>query len=144
MSLDLDCSKVSDPHAAWEIYEPDKPLYKFHQSTVNIAFMCMATGIGEITEKNYADFYTRIAIWERVCETPEPEQTSLARIRQLIGLRTNVSKRSRTEFMKALERKVADEIWAECRMSVPKLTDLEKREQSDASTSERRDGSAGG
>ena len=72
-----------------------------------IIFGTIATGIGDITEKNYEEFFVRIAYIEKLNGTFlrkanfKPRPITLADVRALIGLKTNVfPEETRAKFIK--------------------------------------------
>lgn len=76
--------------------------------TKAIVFRTMLTNMGEITEKNYEEFYTRIALCDRLFGsliglTDEDGEMkdyfiTLADVKRRIGLETNVPEQSKAKF----------------------------------------------
>ena len=76
--------------------------------TKAIVFRTMLTNMGEITEKNYEEFYTRIALCDRclgstlVMKDDDGEMKdyfiTLADVKRRIGLETNVHEQSKAKF----------------------------------------------
>jgi len=79
MSLNYDATKIEH----WEL-KASLPHTQF------IIFATTAIGMGEITEKNYQEFYDRLALFQVVSETPRAERVDLNDVKVLIGLQTNV------------------------------------------------------
>jgi hypothetical protein len=84
MSLDVDWSKVKDKTKVRDSQGNLDP--KAHA----IAFRTMAVGMGEITQKNYKEFYRRCWMVEAVHATAEEHRLTLEDVQGLIGMRTNV------------------------------------------------------
>lgn len=97
MSLNWNIEKVKN----WkELSEGDA-----WQITQVLISVTMAVGIDEITEKNYKEFYARTNLLERLHGTwmikdSQPLYFTLEDIERRIGLSTNVSPISRTQFNK--------------------------------------------
>ena len=76
--------------------------------TKAIVFRTMLTNMGEITEKNYEEFYTRIALCDRclgstlMMKGDDGEMKdyfiTLADVKRRIGLETNVHEQSKAKF----------------------------------------------
>ena len=77
--------------------------------TKSIIFTTMAVGLGEITEKNWLEFYARMNILERLHGyTPIPPE----RLKEHIGLRTNVNNETRSQWIKRyFTYELDDTIW---------------------------------
>ena len=76
------------------MFDEDGMMYPDTQS---IIFTTMSVGLGEITEKNWLEFYARMRIIEKLGGfTPIPSQ----RVKEHIGLRTNVNNETRNQWMK--------------------------------------------
>lgn len=76
--------------------------------TEAMIFRCMSVGLMTITEKNVEEFHTRSCMLERI-DGPffsnskgEGESLGLDTIRRYIGLSTNVSNSTRTQFNKRI------------------------------------------
>jgi len=120
MSLDWDISEVENNDeitvegAPWVITE-------------TLIWLTMAVDMGEITEENHEEFFTRVSIWETIhgpsmhkwnkeTEEREPMPMTLEDVERRIGLNTNVSNRDREEWGERLaeilfdraDRKVRD------------------------------------
>lgn len=79
----------------------------------------MSTGIPEITLKNYKEVYTRIHALEvmegrwmidNTGKVAKPVYITLANVKRWVGMKTNVSSMTRTQFMKRLSRGMDDSI----------------------------------
>lgn len=68
-------------------------------TTRAIIFGCLATGIGEITEKNWSEWYARYKFW---CQAAALGTMITAQdVKNHIGLKTNVfPKETRAKFLK--------------------------------------------
>lgn len=107
MSLDYDLRKLDDRERS-------------DTTTTAMIFLTMTVGISEITEKNAEEFYARTYAWETAVGTMRrgPDGGSLritpADVRDYIGLRTNASPLTKTQFaakvMRGL-RENADREW---------------------------------
>jgi len=105
MSLDWDITDVKNWEELTES-EDEK------QITQTLVFHSVPVGISPITEKNWKEFYIRVAVWEKAfgatlrkhnIEAPEGERFEERPIRpndvrRRIGLRTNVSKVTKDQF----------------------------------------------
>jgi hypothetical protein len=95
--------------------DPDNPK-KWHPLTEAFVWYSYVIGMHEITEKNYEEFFTRIFIEERTIGTirlrpqegaePLPVYTTLEEVKSHIGMHTNVSKKTLTQFWKGIKRDV--------------------------------------
>jgi hypothetical protein len=105
MALNYDFSKVDKKH--WLDEESDE-LTILAQT---MPMMAMAAGIGEITEKNFREFYNRIHLFEKLFssfrmkkndETGdfEPLFLDISDAENFIGFHTNVSYETETKFRK--------------------------------------------
>ncbi len=101
MSLNWNVEDVHD----FEVLYGDEAQWAI---TKAILFRTMLTNMGEITEKNCEEFYTRIALCDE-CLGPTLGLTdedgvmkdyfiTLADVRRRIGLRTNVTEQSKAKF----------------------------------------------
>lgn len=99
MTLDFDLSKIENRDTVCKNKEGE-----LSAVTHTLIFAGLVTGINEITDKNWPEFYARLNIYERlfgsylrdkdgneVVFTPQD-------IRDHIGLRTNVNPLSKTAF----------------------------------------------
>lgn len=117
MSLDLNVENVKDWKTKCKLPNDD-----FTPLVTAITFLTMVIGLREITEKNYKDFYARIFMWERLAKPflqkigpnhVEDQPITLADVQSLIGLKTNASTTSWTQYLskmrKYIEGKVKEE-----------------------------------
>lgn len=96
MSLNWNIEKVKD----WENLNDEQRVV-----LDSIIWLSMAIGIGEITEDNYKEFFARIHMIEKlfggvIFRDRKYRTIKLDEVKDLIGLTTNVSKISRTQFNK--------------------------------------------
>jgi hypothetical protein len=68
-----------------------------YSDTQSIIFATMSVGLGELTEKNWTEFYARMHIVEKLGGYGH---ISPQRLREHIGLRTNVHNETRAQWMK--------------------------------------------
>ena len=79
-----------------------------------VIWLTMAIGMGEITDKNEAEFYARIHSLELlggafiIDDNKEPRFIQPSEIHALIGLETNVSTATASQFAKLLYRRLED------------------------------------
>lgn len=121
MSLDFDISKVE-----WEekwIERDGKEV--MNPLTHTIIFTTMYVDMGEITEGNWQEFYTRVHAWELVVgagaskratkgdDEWEPYFITPEDVRRHIGLHTNVTKTSLASFKTKLWKIMEDKAKAE-------------------------------
>jgi len=66
--------------------------------TQTIIFSTMSVGLGEITGDNWLEFYARLRIVQKLRGYPDPIPPS--RVKEHIGLRTNVNNETRAQWMK--------------------------------------------
>jgi hypothetical protein len=64
MSLDYDTTRIDEAKRA-EVFPPDEA-GKMHDALHVLIWITMAIDIGEITEKNVDEFWTRVWIWQKV------------------------------------------------------------------------------
>lgn len=118
MSLDWDTRNL-DADLRAEFFPPDAE-GKMHNHLHNALFATQAVGMGEVTITNYREFYVRQTLYckgysplfnEMVAGSDEwtPIVLSIHECRALVGLRTNVTSISRTEFLKRLFKIVEDD-----------------------------------
>ena len=106
MALEWDVRKVNDYETACysetdEVNDKGEALVRVSTTTERIVWLTLAIGMGEIAEKNYLEFATRVLIYQAVaCEEPT---LSVSDIREHIGLWTNASNDSRSKFMRRME-----------------------------------------
>jgi hypothetical protein len=120
MSLDWDISEVENND---EIKADGSPWV----TTETLIWLTMAVDMGEITEENHEEFFTRVSIWETIhgpsmhkwnkeTEEREPMPMTLEDVERRIGLNTNVITTDREEWGERLadilfdraDRKVRD------------------------------------
>jgi ribosome biogenesis protein Nip4 len=84
---------------------------KMKQIPEAIIFYTMTIGMREITEKNWEQFYNRINFWEKINGTSlyirkrkkmQPLFVTKEDVQRMIGLKTNASTKSLTQFKKDL------------------------------------------
>lgn len=105
MSLNWDATKAEH----WEDLDWDKK--------ESLIFATMAVDMGEITEKNYEEFFKRYVMF---CDaTGQTRYLTLADVKSAIGLHTNVSTSTPAAYKKRLygiiERHADDVVWYEKR-----------------------------
>jgi len=105
-----------------ELSEDGKPLVSVSGVTDVLVWGTMGIDMGEITQKNYVEFATRLLMWQGLLGPmlKEPEEDENGKVtwvkravgiddvRRHIGLKTNVSTKTRTQFMKNMERYMKD------------------------------------
>lgn len=96
MALNYNFSKVKDHEA---LHEDQMEWGK----TDTLIWMTMAVGLGEITEKNYVEFYARVKFIEKLngamAHTKDGDYFfTIDDIKRRIGLETNVSQWTRKQF----------------------------------------------
>jgi hypothetical protein len=69
-------------------------------TTQRVIFATMAVGLGRITEKNLAEFWTRVRMIEAIDGVHK--RLTLADIQRHIGLRTNVGDETKTQWLKRI------------------------------------------
>jgi hypothetical protein len=95
MSLSFELTKVKDFKEL--LGDDGMPLPK----TQSIIFSTISAGMGEITEKNYIEFYLRVAASDAMSQWPKGEPITLEQVRRHIGLKTNVfPMESRSKWIK--------------------------------------------
>ena len=81
------------------------------QSPKQMIYYTMTIGIGEITDKNWEQFYNRVKIWELIIGVSfykkrsnklVPIYTTQEDVKRMIGLRTNASRMNASKFKKQL------------------------------------------
>lgn len=97
MALNYNFSKVKDHE---ELHKNDSEWGK----TDTLIWMCLAVGIGDITEKNYVEFYSRVHFLEKISGSmahvgKEEYLFTVDDIKRRIGLTTNVSNTTRKQFV---------------------------------------------
>ncbi len=104
MSLDYKLTKIKDFHnVCLDNAKNVKPI------TTAIIFGTMSTGIGEITEKNYVEFYHRYAMVNAGHNLP----FTLQDVRNHIGLSTNVFPNEKTSswYKRIIDNANRSEAW---------------------------------
>ena len=96
MALNYNFSKVKDHE---ELHKNDGEWGK----TDTLIWMCLAVGIGDITEKNYVEFYARVHFLEKIIGAmahvgKEEYFFTIDDIKRRIGMSTNVSNMTRKQF----------------------------------------------
>jgi len=102
MSLNWDATKVENFEE--KFYEKCGDEQRVKGSAEAMIFSTMFLGINTITEKNVEDFFVRMNMWERTFGNlrTHSEKFSLEEIREYIGLHTNASPMTKTQFRKRL------------------------------------------
>lgn len=115
MALNYDLNKIADFESLYD--GDDENGYRLEPMFESIILLSMRTGIGSITEDNAADVYARLKLIEphngfvsaidedgnRVPMYLEPEH-----VQRLIGLTTNVSKKTEAQFLRDLKWELRD------------------------------------
>jgi hypothetical protein len=106
MALEWDVRKVNNYETACysetdEVNDKGEALVRVNTTTERIVWLTLAIGMGEITEKNYLEFATRVLMYQAVACVEN--KLSVNDIRGHIGLWTNVSNDSRSQFMHHME-----------------------------------------
>lgn len=71
-----------------------------YPKTEAIYFVTLVTDLGEITDKNFGEFYARIKVYGLISDYSD---ITLADVKRRIGLTTNVSNRTTAQFFKRME-----------------------------------------
>lgn len=110
MSLNWDLTKIKNSDTiCWEKDENDNS--KLNAVTESLIWLTMGVGYGTITEDNASDFYSRVAMYEKLFGTmlsywKDSEKISVPitpeDIHNHIGLSTNVSKDTDASFRKRI------------------------------------------
>ena len=90
--------------------------YPYADSTYYLIMGSMAIGIGEITEKNYGEVFTRHMFLHQIINTPR--KITLEQVYNNIGLKTNVAFETKARWItriakgeyKSLENRTAEKI----------------------------------
>ena len=80
-----------------------------HHKLQSAIFYTIPVGIGEVTDSNVTEFYSRVEIWQKVIgamffklsdddHKPEPIYLSFQDCLNLVGLHTNASRKTRKQF----------------------------------------------
>lgn len=125
MGLTYDLTCVADHNnVCFTQHEEGRTLNPETECTI---FMCMAVGIAEITEKTVDDFCVRAKLiqgaggpWMRSIEDGEMVSHPLTwqDIHKHVGLKTNASSLTKTEFQKKIYLMAEEELKREKRMSI--------------------------
>lgn len=108
MPLNWDLAKVENWKQLFkeEDEQGDSEMKNVHET---ILFHTMNVGMSSITEKNCKQFYDRVQMWEKMkgvrfytYEGHKPIYTTKEDVQRMIGLETNASEFSKTEFLKRL------------------------------------------
>jgi len=93
-----------------EGYDPNEKKYRIRQTPERIILYTMSTGIREITDKNYEQFYNRVHLLELEHGTShfritpkgkrKPKYITLENVKNMIGLSTNASPKNTSRFLK--------------------------------------------
>ena len=106
MSLNFDLSKIENRQSV--CFDEDGYM---RPVTEAIIWTTMAVGMGNITEKNWTEFWARYEVMRRVDGTKTFFQAS--DVKNHIGLHTNVfPEESRTKWMKLVVSRTLDDIKA--------------------------------
>jgi hypothetical protein len=110
MSLDWNLTKIKNSDTiCWEKDENDND--KLNPVTESLIWLTMGVGYGSITEDNASDFYSRVAMYEKLFGTmlsywKDSEKISVPitpeDVNNHIGLSTNVSKDTDASFRKRI------------------------------------------
>jgi hypothetical protein len=97
MSLNYELTRIKDWKSRCLIDDN-----RLNPVTEYLIFATMSTGIGEITEKNYIEFFIRLKADDAISPWPKGEiDITLQNVRDHIGLRTNVfPNESRSKWVK--------------------------------------------
>ena len=100
MSLNYDISKTAQVRKPEEVQDAE------WGTTQGIIFQTMSNGMGDLTEKNEAEFYARQLIWNRMHGfTPfTPLQ-----IHEMVGLHTNVSLETMAQWRTRTVKRAVEE-----------------------------------
>lgn len=94
-------------------YDPKETQYKLKGRVETIIFSTMITGVPNITKENYKQFYNRLHLVETVKGSfffkevrgkLVADPIRLEEVEALIGLKSNASTRTRSNFMKSFEK----------------------------------------
>ena len=120
MSLDYETGNIKNHKDLW--IPSTKGRVKLNQLTETLIFATVSVGMGSITEDNWKEFYSRCVILEIGCyknqipvDTMEPvwewEKVSPEDIYRHIGLATNATKMTKTQFAKHAYQCRKDELY---------------------------------
>lgn len=118
MSLNWDVSKVKD----WKDLDPTL--------RDTIIWATLVVDLGEITEKNWEEFYIRVHVWEGFLgaflvgpDGPVPIKPD--QVKRMIGMNTNVGNKTRRQWMSRLSDRM-DRYLDDLRRSTQRVNDLLK------------------
>ena len=100
MPLSWSVEKVADHE---EVTAEGRPW----EITELLIFTTMGVGIGQITDANAEEFWTRMQVWAMACGH-EPLEITLDDIKRRVGLRTNASLKSKAAFSGQVNRQLRD------------------------------------
>jgi len=109
MALNWALTKVKDKD--WVCFNDGEMKPK----TETLIFITMTVGMGNITEKNYKEFYLRLYMYEKLfgtfyTTTLGPNPYTEEDIKAHIGLSTNANKMTRQQFVKGALMRLEQEI----------------------------------
>jgi hypothetical protein len=111
MPLNYDLTKINNYEELLNDSNQLKEPYK------TLILSTMIVGLGEITEKNYVQFYNRINIIERISgaylwdsETKNPSYVEQDDIKRMIGLKVNVANQTKAKFISTIKRMLPQEL----------------------------------
>lgn len=112
MSLDYNLTNVRDYENLYEDAGDD--MVRLNPLTEMLIFGTMIVDMGEITEKNWREFFVRfnaanqvMRVWVDI-QSKKPTSVSADDIKRHIGLKTNVVTTSKAKFMDKLIKSVED------------------------------------
>lgn len=109
MSLDFDVSAVKDFQNVTTAPHERFGKAQWHPVTEVLVWATIPCGFNAITEKNLDEVWDRVNIWQMMngslLNGPKGGiHLSKRDVEMHVGLRTNATKKTRTEFMKTIER----------------------------------------
>ena len=114
MALSWDITEVKD-YKTVTTHPTDSN--KWHPVTESLVWASLAVGINHITEKNVHDFYVRVNMYEKLfgaylwnVEKGSHQLFTLEDIQSHIGMRTNISNKTKSQFLQSLFNGVRFEI----------------------------------
>lgn len=116
MALSFDFTNVEDYS---RIVDEDPNSIEF------IVFETLFLGMNSITEENAGEFYARHKVYDGVSRYPTRREVTPAFIRQFIGLRTNASPLTETQFRTKVVKYAIDHHSLEYRLAVSRVIDDE-------------------
>jgi hypothetical protein len=108
MSLNCDYSKIKDFRKIFPVRENPNGTQDENGTLMTVNYYCMILGMSEINEKNLQEFLTRMKIYDKLFGSiatiytengPEHIQVPYETLVKLVGLETNVSQQTRSQFM---------------------------------------------